>query len=179
MLHLRKLVLSLAVLVTFALGSLQAAHADKFNFTFASSDGYDVMGTLFATSNGDGSYTANTGNITIPTNPTGLQMGTFDLLPTGSVGNDNLLFPGGNPLVNPLTGGTGGLSFGNGVYEVDLYASSGSYFLSDSNYYGVSGDLTLTPAAVPELSTVLGFGSFVILGGVALLRQRKQVRKAA
>jgi Ice-binding-like len=36
-----------------------------------------------------------------------------------------------------------------------------------------------TAAAVPELSSLLGFGSFLALGGLAILRQRNTARKAA
>jgi hypothetical protein len=36
----------------------------------------------------------------------------------------------------------------------------------------------VSPAAVPELSSLLGFGSFLALGGLAAFRQRKTARQA-
>ena len=171
MLHSRNLHLGLFVLVTFLLGSIQAAHAQQFNFNFASSGGFNVTGTLFTTSNNDGSYTANTGNIVIPTNSAGLQTGSFVLLPpNGFAGNDNLVFPTASSVVD-----ANGLSFGTvGGYALNLYASA-PYFLSDSNNNGISGTLTLTPAAVPEASPSVSFGVLLALGlgGFMVAAKRK------
>jgi hypothetical protein len=47
--------------------------------------------------------------------------------------------------------------------------------LGDSSAFTLSN---VTPAAVPELSSLLGFGSFLALGGLAAFRQRKTGRKA-
>jgi hypothetical protein len=47
--------------------------------------------------------------------------------------------------------------------------------LGDSSAFNLSN---VTPAAVPELSSLLGFGSFLALGGLAAFRQRKTGRKA-
>jgi hypothetical protein len=58
------------------------------------------------------------------------------------------------------------LSLGNGS-AVTLQSDGSAFTLQN-----------VTPAAVPELSSLLGFGSFLALGGLAAFRQRKTGRKA-
>ena len=55
-------------------------------------------------------------------------------------------------------------------------ASSDRAFIADNLQFSAKG---INPAAVPELSTSLGFGSLLALGGLAAFRQRKTARKAA
>ena len=52
-------------------------------------------------------------------------------------------------------------------------------FGTNGTYYSDTTGLFANVTAVPELSTMLGFGSFVALGGLAAFRQRKQTREVA
>jgi hypothetical protein len=95
------------------------------------------------------------------------------LLPTSSFNsNDNVVTPAG-----PFLDGSG-VSFGNtGTgYGVNLSFNGDIYELADSNSNRDFGGMKL--AAVPELSSMLGFGSFVALGGLVLLRRRRQALNA-
>jgi hypothetical protein len=174
--NLRKVVAGF-IIFTFVLGFSQAAHAQNkvINFDFASiDDGYDATGTLFVTPNPGipGSYIPLSGDITVPSNSAGFHPGTYDLAiasagvtlgPNPDLGSE--LFSSGNP-------------FNSNSYNIQLtYNGGSSYYLEDNlgNIdYGV-----LKVAAVPELSSMLGFGSFVALGGLVLLHQRKQARNTA
>jgi hypothetical protein len=175
-----KRALSSAILVTLALGISQAAHAQSKYFTFDfTGTGYDATGTLFATSTDGGtSYTATSGSITVPATSAvtaiGFTPGMFSLLPSNSFeGNDNVLYPSSDGIDGA------GLAFGSGSYDLKLFNNEGSYSLVDSSSHSDTGGFTIQAAAVPELSSMLGFGSFVALGGLALLRRRKPAHSAA
>jgi hypothetical protein len=98
-----------------------------------------------------------------------------------------LLFAFDSSQVTISGGAFGQASFGQplGVNFFDL--STGGFTLIGHNLSGYvlnlgdSSAFTLqnvVPAAVPELSSLLGFGSFLALGGLAAFRQRKQARQA-
>jgi hypothetical protein len=158
--------------------AIDVAHS-VFGDAFAGSDS-------FASSDSDFSPTRNLGNLsTLPVN----------LVMDSLIGAFLLTF--NSSYVN-VSGGTVGQESGVNVSN----PSTGSFTLIGQNPVATSvgtdltfngrrlrgyvinaGDgSTLTPqnaAAVPELSTFLGFGSLVALGGLAMLRQSKNARKDA
>jgi hypothetical protein len=150
-----------------------------FYFTF-SIGGVTGSGTLFATSNGDGTYTAISGTAT----ETGANsQGTMALslianpTPTGEVVSqsgfflyDDQLLPGQNPLIT-----NGGLLFrsANGN-EVNIYSNGASsyQYYENNGYNTVGSNFTLT--AVPEPATFVMGGTALLAGlGYTLIRRRK------
>jgi hypothetical protein len=179
--------LNLIVLVTLAFGFSQAAHAqsNKYNFTYTGDFGgipTAATGTLYATANGDGSYTATSGTMTV----TGFDAGSYSLLynslGTGINYYDGISYNNQLFLNQPqqLLDVNGLLFTNSGGLAYNLYYSTLGYqdYDSNSKTSSYAGSFTLTSAAVPELSSVLGFGSFVALGVLALVCQRRRTANA-
>ena len=166
---------SLVLIAALALWSSSVASADIFTWSYSGSE-FSASGTLQATSNGDGTYTAvdGAGVLNYSANPGGLAVTLYPIPPadvpatvrTGSgtdlIGLDNLLSPTGTPMLdvegiifgsgvfNPPPGGTiSGVGF-NVYYTGGTYQSFGAGIdnLGERVYAGDSGTFTL--AAVPE-----------------------------
>lgn len=147
--------------------------AENFDFTYTGSAGVSAFGSLTATSNGDGTFTATSGFITVTG---GAVMGTWNLVtnPGGTAASlspfamfifDNQLLPVADPKLT-----TSGLLFSDGIVEVNIWGNSpGSYshWEAMGGGYAVSSDgqFTLTPA--PGSVALLG------LGGVVAARRRR------
>jgi hypothetical protein len=185
---MKQLVL-VAAAVTLLLGGAGHARADMFNFTFNDPfDGITASGTLVATDDGGGQFTATsvingmiTGNpagdgaLTLIPNPNApMGVGTF-----GIYTYDDYLFPGG-PVPIDFDGLMFSLPNGNVVNIFSFVSINIAYLLesgdSDGNSTFVSAlttDFTLTPVATvaPEPS------SLCLLGiGVGLVACRKRKR---
>jgi hypothetical protein len=180
-----------AVAVTLVFGGMAQAGADQFNFSFNDPiDGITASGTLVATDNGSGVFTATSViNGTITGNPGG--NGALTLIPNpnapggismfGDFGYDDLLYLFG-PAPMPID--NAGLLFsvpnGNVVniylasvsiapfYELDDGDSAGNFTFASADVTG----FTLSPAPVPEPSSfcLLGIGA----AGLVAYRKRKQ-----
>jgi hypothetical protein len=190
-LPMKKLTL-LAVAVPLVVCGVGRGGTERFNFTFVDSfDGITASGTLIATNNGGGQFTATSVvNGSITGNPGG--DGALTLVPNpnapggiGSLGTltyDNFLFPSQFQTLD-----VNGLLFSvpNGSL-VNIWANlpvtiGAQYELADADSFGngsflsaVTPDFTLTPATpVPEPSTLclpfLGAAAF------AACRKRKRV----
>jgi PEP-CTERM motif len=159
----------------------QARAGQLFAFSF-SGGGISGSGTLDATANGDGTYTAisSTGTITgAPDGVSDLNSLVPTLLPPGGVAYadgisfDNQLLIAQNPLVNV----NGLLWMSNGVYA-NLYSIGLMYYYVDSVQHldGIAPGtaVSFTLAAIPEPSTVISGGMAVLIGlGFAWRRRRK------
>ena len=160
---------------TFGMGQAAANTIFNFNFSSASASG---SGTLTAEDNGDGSFTAISGEgteifgstpelLTLIFNPNGTANA---LSPTGAYIYDNQLLPLSNPMLL-----IGGLLFGTaGGAEINIWGTTAnnyqfSRFQGSFNTLGDSTEFTLT-RAVPEPGsiTLLGLG---LLGFVAIRRK--------
>jgi hypothetical protein len=154
-----------------------------FDFTFASNDGSVLaFGSVDASSNGDGTFTAFSGSGTVagatPDNggltlfPNPSPPGEV-VSPSGFFLYDNQVLPGQNPLIT-----NGGFLFtlADGT-ELNIFSNGpgpGTYTLYENNGFNINGNFALTELAVPEPSTlVLGcLGCVVSLVG-ACVRGRK------
>lgn len=92
--------------------------------------------------------------------------------PSGAFVADNLLFPATNPILD----GAGGLLFGNGSLEVNLWANGPdnySFWSHDGSGYNVEyiGGGAASASPTPEPSTLLTLGSGLI-GLAGLARKR-------
>jgi hypothetical protein len=165
------------LLLTVCLLALSSfAAADTFQFTY--SGGEDLAsGILFATPNGDGSFTALSGSgqfdgfsITLMANPNGTSNATS---PGGYFVYDNQLFPGQDPLLN-----SNGLLFsmqdGNAT-ELNIYGNGACQSYTAETHvesYNYSNG-TFDASAVPEPATLpLVLGGSLVLGLACHLRRR-------
>lgn len=170
-----------AALAVTALAS--SASAVTFLFSFTGDGGLNgASGTLDATANGDGTFTATSGTIT-EFGPVGTGTGVLianpsapaaQTSPSGFFIYDDQLLPGQNPLIT-----NSGLLFSVGGQEINIF-SNGADTGTGSNYQIYSntganqtGNFALSEVAVPEPATwglmLVGFG----FAGVALRSSRK------
>jgi hypothetical protein len=154
-----------------------SAYATTFLFRYTSNDGSEAAsGTLSATANGDGTYTAQSGVI----NGSGLvAAGAGSLIanpappaasysPSGFFTYDDQLLVGQNPLIT-----NAGLLFDIGGAEINIFSNGpgpGGYQFYNNNSANDLGDFALTQ--VPEPATwglmLVGCG----LAGTAIRRRR-------
>ncbi|SRR5712691_1236718 len=160
---MKNLLLPLSLALAAACGSLQAS--TLFTFTDSGS-GIDISGNLTANDNGNGTFTAISGD--------GFFNGTpITLLNASSAFTfDNVLYPVGTPLLDG-----NGLLFSFANHELNIYGNSGApystwtwngsvYDLQDNNSV-----FTLTdPPSVPEPASAV----FVLTGGLWLWMARKR-----
>ncbi|MBY0583571.1 MAG: PEPxxWA-CTERM sorting domain-containing protein [Sphingomonas sp.] len=181
----------LGAIVALALSTVAtAASATTFVYSFSADNGAaGAFGTLEATDNGNGSFTATSGTITtfgtiamgsgtlIP-NPNAPAPSTTPTMNGFFIIYDDLLFPGQNPLVN-----INGLAFNINGTNINIYSPNGpsSYAVFDNGSTAVTpGNFSLSQvAAVPEPATwammIVGFG---MIGAGIRSRKRQTVRVA-
>jgi hypothetical protein len=155
-----------------------------FDFSF-SGGGINGSGTLDATANGDGTFTAFSGTATVTEAPNGESTLTLYanpsspgevLSPSGYFIYDSQLLPGQNPLIT-----NGGLLFTSSGYEVNIFSNGpGSYTYYDNSGYNIPVSFSLSEAissqSVPEPSTLILSGIASLMGlGFAWSRSCKAV----
>jgi hypothetical protein len=155
-----------------------------FDFSF-SGGGINGSGTLDATANGDGTFTAFSGTATVTGAPNGESTLTLYanpsppgevLSPSGYFFYDSQLLPGQNPLI-----ANGGLLFTSSGYEVNIFSTGpGLYTYYDNSGYNIPVSFSLSeaisPQSVPEPSTLILAGITCSMGlGFALRRRCKSV----
>jgi hypothetical protein len=173
------LALSAAVTVV-ALAS--SASAVEFLFTFAGDGGINgASGTLDATANGDGTFTAVSGTITA-FGPVVAGSGTLTAnpnapaaagSPSGFFTYDDQLLPGQNPLIT-----NNGLLFDIGGAEVNIFSNGpgpDTYTIYNNDGDNANGDFALSQvASVPEPATWAMMLVGVGFAGGAMRASRKK-----
>ncbi len=188
----------LALVASLAAGAIAtSASAATFLFTYAGDGGLNgASGTLDATANGDGTYTATSGTITgfgpsyadgvggamgmLIANPNAPAQSTS---PMGAFYYDDQAMPGQNPSIT-----NGGLLFSVGGYEVNIFSNGPgpdtytlqSYTSGTGYTAAANGNFALTEVgSVPEPATwalmLVGFG----LAGGAYRASRKRALASA
>jgi len=176
--------------------TLSGAGADpEYVVTFTSLDNTIIgSGTIDATANGDGSYTATTGSITFSSGP---DIGTFDLFPNPN-GTSQATSPSGafyyDNQLSPIVAAGGlldidGLLFTNGSTEVNLWGNgvgnpdtfdswtaNAGYGSEVVGSFTATAVTTATAVATPEPGTLIIWS---LLGGLGMAVGCSQRRKTA
>jgi hypothetical protein len=159
-----------------------SAYATNFLFTYTSNDGSEAAsGTLSATANGDGTYTALNGVINA-LGPVAAGAGSLmanpappaaSYSPSGYFIYDDQLLPGQNPLIT-----NNGLLFDIGGAEINIFSNGpgpDTYQFYSNNGANDFGNFALTQASVPEP----GAWALMLLGvGLAGATLRMSPRQA-
>ena len=178
-----------SALALCAMASSASAVTFLFSFTGdASMNG--ASGTLDATANGDGSYTATSGTVTTFGPVAGTGTGVLianpsapaaQNSPSGYFTYDDQLFPGQNPLIN-----NNGLLFSVNGHEINIFSNGpdngagSNYEIYSDNGTFQTGNFALSPVegGVPEPASwalmLTGFG----LAGAAVRASRKHALAA-
>jgi hypothetical protein len=163
-----------------------SASAATFLFSFTGEGGMEgASGTLQATANGDGTFTATSGTITA-FGPEAAGAGTLiadpsapagALSPSGFFNYDDQLLAGQNPLVT-----NDGLLFDVGGAEVNIFSNGpgpGTYQIYNNNGSNVLGDFALSPSGIPEPANwalmLVGFGAM----GATMRSRRRSIAATA
>lgn len=149
-----------AIVISLAMGNAMATEIFAFTFTGARVAGY---GTLYATANGNGSFTATSGTgvetvdgvtdgLTLVANPSGTANTTSS---SGFFYFDNQLLPDAIPMLQ-----RGGLLFNSSTEEINLFYNGANYvWLHQADAYTSAPDLVSFTLArvteVPEPATTL------------------------
>lgn len=184
-----------ALAAAFICAASAPALATTFDFSFSdSADGLYASGTLDATSNGDGTFTAQSGSGTLTVTPgsdadqAGLPGGALTLpAPDGSgytpntLSYDDVLSPGQSALLDDnglyftLSDGTDVVFWndppGSQSYAVTAANYDPSSSLNGAYYGSPTGNFTLV--AVPEPATLALFGVAVLGLGATRRRRRR------
>jgi PEP-CTERM motif len=173
---MRKVTLALMMFTALGLLGSRASAGQTYDFTY--SDGNESLTGVFTTSsvqNGDGSFTI----IGITGTASGVTTGeiTGVLPPGGFDFNDNELFP------NLIAGSYidfSGIGIAIGSVDANLFGFGfGTYGYEDSSPYNrdlaiSSTDFTLSPASVPEPSSLLIAGTGLGISAVAIRFGRRK-----
>ncbi len=170
------------------------AHATLFNITYTSTSPDDntyASGSITANYLGGGVYQATSGTFDVSSASDGLSIGDYTLLvpggsptppnygtsPSGLFYFDNGVYDGNPFLSNP------GLLFtgpGEGTLELNLFSIGASeYQLYDDNgspYDYNTGYATITPAPVPEASTMVAGALMLLPFGIGAIRSLRKER---
>ena len=159
-------------------GSSTPGPDPAFDFTF-SGGGILAFGTLDAYSNGDGTFTATTGSVTVIGGSVGTPISLYAnpappgevISPSGYFIYDDQLLPGQNPSIT-----NGGLLFRDSSgFEVNIFSNGpgpGTYQYYENTGVNTYGNFTLT--AVPEPATFVMGGTALLAGlGYTWIRRRK------
>ena len=152
--------------------SLQPGADPLFDFSF-SGGGISGVGTLNATANGDGTFTAFSGTATVTGAPNGENTLTLFanpsppgevISPSGFFIYDSQLLPGQDPLIT-----NGGLLFTSNGYEVNLFSNGpDSYTYYDNTGYNTQVSFSLSeaisPQSVPEPRALILAGIACLMG---------------
>ncbi len=180
--------------IAAALVMAAQAHATLFNITYASSDGSTTAsGDITATDLGGGVYQATAATFDVITAGDGLSIGNYTLLvpggsptppnygtsPSGYFYYDNGVYPANNPfLSNPGLLFTGPSP--SDTLELNLYGNGsgeGAYYqLYDDTGANNTGYAILTPAPVPEASTMVAGALMLLPFGIGAIRSLRKER---
>ena len=160
--------------------SLSPGADPLFDFSF-SGGGIIGSGTLDATANGDGTFTAFSGTATVTGAPNGESTLTLYanpsppgevLSPSGYFIYDSQLLPGQNPLIT-----NGGLLFISSGYEVNIFSNGpDGYTYYDNSGFNIPVSFSLSeavsPQSAPEPSTLI-LASIACVMGLGFGRRRR------
>ena len=175
-----RLALGVALLGLVASAGRAEAGLTYFDFSFTDGGALSGSGTLVATANGDGSYTAVSGTLIDNFGDDGLALvpnpsPPGEAIPPGNPGfyYDDQLFPGQDPTVdaNGLLFGTGGGVAGTLLV---IYGFPGEYFALD-NAGNIGPMVSFTLTSVPEPSSLAMCAIAGAIGLVVARVRRKRV----
>ena len=156
-----------------------------FSMFYQDTAGTTASGWVQASDNGNGSFTATSGVLSITAGPAAL-LGNYNLLgnpnapaatvsPLGLFLYDNQLFPANNPVLD-----VNGLLFTGNDHEINIWgdgpdAYSGYAGMSNGyDYSNSTGSFTLTLVPLPP-AAFAGLGTLAGVAGLGYIRRRHHV----